>query len=66
MTRKNKIKPIKHKVGVKTLSQAAHRLVILDKVLFVFGMCIGACQEADIDIQGDVITSIRLTVYFIK
>ena len=36
----------------------------LDKVLGLFGMRIGAYQTADLDIQGDKIVGIRLTVYF--
>lgn len=57
------VRPV-HKVGVKTMSQAARRLEILDKVLSLFGMRIGAYQTADLDIQADVITGIRMTVYF--
>lgn len=53
-------------IGVKTMSQAARRLEILDKVLQLFGMRIGAYQTADMDIQGDVIMSVRMTVYFVK
>lgn len=60
-----RIKPI-HEIGVKTMSQAARRLEILDKVLQLFGMRIGAYQTADMDIQGDTIISIRLTVYFVR
>ena len=64
-------KKIKHtkgidKVGVKTMSQATRRLEILDKVLQLFGMRIGAYQTADMDIQGDTILGIRLTVYFVR
>ena len=64
-------KKIKHtkaidKVGVNTMSQAARRLEILDKVLQLFGMRIGAYQTADMDIQGDTILGIRLTVYFVR
>ena len=64
-------KKIKHakfidKMGVKTMSQAARRLKILDKVLQLFGMRIGAYQTADMDIQGDIILGIRLTVYFVR
>lgn len=54
------------KVGVNTMSQAARRLEILDKVLQLFGMRIGAYQTADMDIQGDTILGIRLTVYFVR
>ena len=62
-----KAKRIKHvhSIGVKTLGQAAHRLEILDKVLTLFGMHVGAYQTADMDIQGDTILSVRLTVYFV-
>lgn len=60
-----RIKPI-HEIGVKTMSQAARRLEILDKVLSLFGMRVGAYQTADLDIQGDVIMSVRLTIYFMK
>lgn len=64
-------KKIKHtksidKIGVKTMSQAARRLEILDKVLQLFGMRIGAYQTADMDIQGDTILGIHLTVYFVR
>ena len=48
------------------MSQAARRLEILDKVLQLFGMRIGAYQTADMDIQGDTILGIRLTVYFVR
>lgn len=53
-------------VGVKTMGQAARRLEILDKVLALFGMRIGAYQTAGLDMQGDVIVSVRLTVYFME
>ena len=64
-------KKIKHtksidEIGVKTMSHAARRLEILDKVLQLFGMRIGAYQTADMDIQGDSILGIRLTVYFVR
>ena len=62
-----KTKRIKHghNIGVKTLGQAARRLEILDKVLTLFGIRVGAYQTADMDIQGDNIIGVRLTVYFI-
>ena len=64
-------KKIKHtksidKMGVETMSQAARRIEILEKVLQLFGMRIGAYQTADMDIQGDSILGIRLTVYFVR
>lgn len=52
------------RVGVSSLDKAAKRLSLLDKVLRLFGMRVGAYQTADLDIQGDKIVSIRLTVYF--
>ena len=63
-----KIKRVKsvQKVGVKTMSQAARRLEILDKVLSLFGMRVGAYQTADMDIQGDIVVGIRLTIYFMS
>lgn len=60
-----RIKPVQE-VGVKTLGQAARRLEILDKVLQLFGMRVGAYQTADMDIQGDTIMGVRLTVYFVR
>lgn len=63
-----KIKSVKsvQKVGVKTMSQAARRLEILDKVLALFGMRVGAYQTADMDIQGDTVVGVRLTIYFMS
>lgn len=58
-----RVKPLQ-KVGVKTMGQAARKLEILDKVLSLFGMRIGAYQTADMDIQGDTVLGIRLTIYF--
>ena len=52
------------RVGVSSLDKAAKRLSLLDKVLGLFDMRVGAYQTADLDIQGDKIVSIRLTVYF--
>ena len=53
-------------IGVTSLGKAARRLEILDKVLALFGMRIGAYQTADLDMQGDRIVSIRMTVYFME
>lgn len=60
-----RVKPL-HEIGVKSMGQAARKLEILDKVLSLFGMRIGAYQTADMDIQGDTIIGIRLTVYFMR
>ena len=59
------IKPVRE-IGVKTMSKAARRLEILDKVLSLFGMRVGAYQTADLDIQGDTVLSVRITVYFMR
>lgn len=59
------VRPVRE-LGVKTMGQAARRLEILDKVLQLFGMRIGAYQTADLDIQGDVIMGVRMTVYFVR
>lgn len=63
-----KVKHVKrmHEIGVKTMGQAARRLEILDKVLQLFGMRVGAYQTVDMDIQGDVITGARITIYFMR
>ena len=63
-----KMKRVKsvQKVGVKTMSQAARRLEILDKVLSLFGMRVGAYQTADMDILGDIVVGVRLTIYFMS
>lgn len=63
-----KVKRVKslQEVGVKTMGQAARRIEILDKVLSLFGMRIGAYQTADLDVEGDRIMSIRLTIYFMR
>jgi len=53
-------------IGVTSLSKAARRLEILDKVLALFGMRVGAYQTADLDMQGDRIVGIRMTVYFVE
>ena len=53
-------------IGVKTMGKAARKLEILDKVLNLFGMRVGAYQTADMDIQGDTILGVRLTVYFVR
>lgn len=58
-------KPVRE-IGVKAIGQAVRRLEILDKVLQLFGMCVGAYQTVDMDIQGDTIMSVRLTVYFMR
>lgn len=60
-----RVKPVRE-IGVKTMSRAARRLEILDKVLQLFGMRVGAYQTVDMDIQGDVVMGVRLTVYFMR
>ena len=48
------------------MSQAARRLEILDKVLALFGMRVGAYQTVDIEIQGNIVVGVRLTIYFMS
>ena len=48
------------------MSQAARPLDILDKVLALFGIRVGAYQTADMDIQGDIVVGVRLTIYFMS
>lgn len=59
------VRPV-HEIGVTSLGKAARRLEILDKVLQLFGMRVGAYQTADLDMQGDRIMGVRLTVYFMR
>ena len=66
LNKKTKHLKCKHEIGVKTMGKAARRLEILDKVLSLFGMRVGAYQTVDMDIQGDVIVSVRMTVYFMR
>ena len=62
-----KVKRIKDKtIGVDSLGKAARRLEILDRVLMLFGMRVGAYQTADLDMQGDRVVSVRMTVYFME
>lgn len=55
-----------HTIGVTSFGKMARRLEILDKVLALFGMRIGAYQTSEIDIQDSSIVGIKLTVYFIN
>ena len=62
-----KVKRVRHgKIGVSSLGKAARRLEVLDKVLTLFGMRIGAYQTADLDILDERIVSIHLKVYFME
>ena len=61
--KKRKVKTIK--VGVSSLSKAADRIKVLDKVLTLFKMRIGA-DVMSIDVTNGKITGIKLTVYFIE
>ena len=66
LDKKNKRKRKSHTIGVTSFGKMARRLEILDKVLALFDMRIGAYQTSEIDIQGELIVSIKLTVYFIN
>lgn len=63
--RKNLKKAKELSVGVKSLSAAADRLKLLDKVLSLFGMKIGA-EMMEMDATNGSFIGIRLTVYFVK
>lgn len=53
-------------IGVTSFSKATRRLEILDKVLQLFGMRIGACQTADFEMVNGKVISVDLTVYFME
>ena len=61
--RKNLKKAMKMSMGVKSLTKAADKIKILDKVLSLFGMKIGA-DMMEIDATSGRIMGIKLTVYF--
>ena len=52
-------------VGVNSLSKAADRIKLLDKVLSLFGMKVGS-DMMEIDACNGRITGIKLTVYFVE
>lgn len=52
-------------IGVDSLSKAADRIKVLDKVLALFKMRIGA-DTMEIDATNGKIIGIKLTVYFIE
>lgn len=52
-------------VGVSSLSKAADRLKLLDKVLSLFGMKIGS-DFMEIDATNGKVLGIKLTVYFVE
>lgn len=52
-------------IGVNTLSKASDRLKLLDKVLSLFKMHIGA-NTIELDAEQGLIMSVRLTVYFVR
>ena len=53
------------RVGLDSMSKAADRLKILDKVLALFKMRVGA-ETIELDASVGRIMSVRLTVYFIQ
>lgn len=63
--RKNIKKAKEMSVGVKSLTKAADRIKLLDKVLSLFGMKIGA-DMMEIDATNGEILGIKLTVYFVE
>ena len=52
-------------VGVNSLSKAADRIKLLDKVLSLFGMKIGS-DFMEIDATNGEVLGIKLTVYFVE
>lgn len=62
---KNLKKAKKMTIGVSSLSKAADRIKVLDKVLSMFKMRIGA-DMMEIDGTSGKIMGIKLTVYFIE
>ena len=63
--RKNMKKAKKMSIGVSSLSKAADRIKLLDKVLSLFGMKIGA-NMMEMDATNGRFLGIRLTVYFVE
>ena len=63
--RKNMKKARKMTVGVKSLTKAADKLKLLDMVLSLFGMKIGATMM-EMDATNGRFLGIRLTVYFVE
>ena len=63
--RKNLKKAKEMSIGVSSLSKAADRIKLLDKVLSLFGMKIGS-DFMEIDATKGKVLGIRLTVYFVE
>ena len=63
--RKNLKKAIKMTVGVSSLSKAADKIKLLDKVLSLFGMRVGS-DMMEIDATSGRVLGIKLTVYFFE
>ncbi len=63
--RKNIKKAKEMSVGVKSLTKAADKLKLLDMVLSLFGMKIGA-NMMEMDATNGRFLGIRLTVYFVE
>ena len=61
--RKNLKKANKMTVGVSSLSKAADKIKLLDKVLSLFGMRVGS-NMMEIDATSGRVLGIKLTVYF--
>ena len=63
--RKNLKKAIKMTVGVSSLSKAADKIKLLDKVLSLFGMKVGS-DMMEIEACSGRVIGIKLTVYFVE
>lgn len=63
--RKNLKKAREMTIGVSSLTKAADRIKLLDKVLSLFGMKIGS-DFMEIDATNGKVLGIKLTVYFVE
>lgn len=63
--RKNMKKARKMTIGVSSLTKAADRIKLLDKVLSLFGMKVGS-DMMEIDACSGRVIGIELTVYFVE
>ena len=52
-------------IGLNSLSAVLDKLKLLDQVLELFGMRVGA-ESFEVDCNGGVYTKIVLSVYFVK
>ena len=63
--RKSMKKARKMTIGVNSLSKAADKIKLLDKVLSLFGMKVGS-NMMEFDATNGKVLGIKLTVYFVE